>query len=505
MKKTIELIQKNKDAIILTVLFFIMLAISYLFPVTHDDWFWSSSQGIELLKSHFQTTNGRWAGNLLILLLSRHRLLRSITIAVFLTLLVQLIKKITGSNKTSTYAIISLLLVMPIKILAQAVAWTSGFANYVPPVVLFLLFMYLNKNVFKGKEPGIKNWFAIIMLPLGFVSTLFMENITIYILIVSIVLFIYLLIKYKKINIPNLFYMIGSIGGTVLMFSCEVYRKISNSEDVYRTIEKSNVIIRALKTYFKELYNYLVQYNTVLNIVLGVLILILIYRFYKAIKKNLKIIPNLLLKCSSLIIIGYLTYNTYLTIMGGGNIFIVEKYKLYLEAFMSLLFMLSIFIAVLFVIKSKERKARLIFEIVSIFLVAGPLLIVTPIGPRCFFVSYVFFVILTIELFNEVLQDKENDYICNILAIVALLVIVSHLSIYRYAYKIEHVRIEYINKHQEDKKIVLPSAPNARYVWGFNPVGYLNEFKKYYGIDEEKEVVFINYTEWYRNYYKKSK
>ena len=256
MKKTIELIQKNKDAIILTVLFFIMLAISYLFPVTHDDWFWSSSQGIELLKSHFQTTNGRWAGNLLILLLSRHRLLRSITIAVFLTLLVQLIKKITGSNKTSTYAIISLLLVMPIKILAQAVAWTSGFANYVPPVVLFLLFMYLNKNVFKGKEPGIKNWFAIIMLPLGFVSTLFMENITIYILIVSIVLFIYLLIKYKKINIPNLFYMIGSIGGTVLMFSCEVYRKISNSEDVYRTIEKSNVKIRALKTYFKELYNY---------------------------------------------------------------------------------------------------------------------------------------------------------------------------------------------------------------------------------------------------------
>ena len=75
MKKT----ERNKkiDLIIKISLFLIATIIFYFAPYTHDDWAWGSSIGMERLASHFKDYNGRWVGNLVVLLLTRYRILKA--------------------------------------------------------------------------------------------------------------------------------------------------------------------------------------------------------------------------------------------------------------------------------------------------------------------------------------------------------------------------------------------------------------------------------------------
>jgi len=160
MKKNHQVNKVNKVYRGFYLLLFIMvLMISYFFPYTHDDWAWGSSIGIERLNSLFDNYNGRWVGNLLVMFLTRNRIMRAIIIALSLVAIVYLIQKIVDrkNNKIIILSAIILLLTMPISVFAQAVAWTSGFANYVIPIIIILFYLYFNKNLFSDENIEIKN------------------------------------------------------------------------------------------------------------------------------------------------------------------------------------------------------------------------------------------------------------------------------------------------------------------------------------------------------------
>ncbi len=59
--------------------FFLLL--SFFFPYTGDDWAWGSSIGIQRLMTGFDNYNGRYAGNVLVLLLTRSKLLNVVSMA----------------------------------------------------------------------------------------------------------------------------------------------------------------------------------------------------------------------------------------------------------------------------------------------------------------------------------------------------------------------------------------------------------------------------------------
>ena len=62
-------------------LFFAFMFLAYLFPYTGDDWAWGSSIGLGRLKSFFAGYNGRYVGNLIVLLLTRSKLLDAVVMA----------------------------------------------------------------------------------------------------------------------------------------------------------------------------------------------------------------------------------------------------------------------------------------------------------------------------------------------------------------------------------------------------------------------------------------
>ncbi len=502
-KKEVEKRQEKQSKLYIYIyiaIFAIVLLVSYFFPYTHDDWAWGTSIGEDRLNSLFANYNGRWVGNLLVMLLTRNRIVRAIVISLSFVALVYLIQKLVKSSKMIILSAIILLLAMPISVLAQAVAWTSGFANYVIPIIIVLFYLSFNKNIFTNNDIEIKNRWVVPFLMLGFINSLFVEHATLYNVLLSIGIVIYYFIRKHKIVLANIFYMIGSILGAILMFSNEAYQTIFHAEDGYRTIEQDNIIIRFLRTFVNELADFILYQNVFLNIVLCLLSLFLVFRFYKKNKQKAQRWKYNILNMATFVVIGFLSYILYKKVIGGSNVFIHNKYKLYLEAIIAIAFAISLVIIVFITIEDECKKKRILFEIASIVILAAPLLVVTPIGPRCFFPTYALFVLVVCELLDAVVE-KESVYFNNVLCMISLCFCSFLLCIYGYCFKVEMERIRYIQKHNSDMELLLPKIPFQRYMQCPNPGNevFVHRFKLFYGLDDSTELEFVDYKEWKKN------
>ena len=72
MKKIKQNIKKNwKTYLLYIFLFAFLFLLTYYFPYSNDDWAWGSKTGLERLQNGFKDYNGRYLGNLLVILLTR--------------------------------------------------------------------------------------------------------------------------------------------------------------------------------------------------------------------------------------------------------------------------------------------------------------------------------------------------------------------------------------------------------------------------------------------------
>lgn len=71
-KKNID----KKRAVFYSILIFFLIALCYCFPYTGDDWAWGSSIGIERYNNFFKGYNGRYLGNIMVMILTRSQVLK---------------------------------------------------------------------------------------------------------------------------------------------------------------------------------------------------------------------------------------------------------------------------------------------------------------------------------------------------------------------------------------------------------------------------------------------
>jgi len=487
-------IKKHKNQIFIILLICITLAISYFFPSAHDDWAWGSSIGIERLNSLFENYNGRWMGNILVILLTRNRLLRAITITATFVLFVYFINKFFANKKFIKYIIILLLITIPINVFAQSIAWVAGFANYVIPALIALIYLYINRNVFNRQEVVLNNKFSIVYLVSGFVSCLFVEHMTIYFVVTSLFMSIIVSIKNKKASLCNILFFIGCVMGTILMFSNSAYHNIANNVDTYRTMANDNIIITAVDTYFKDFYKLFIHQNIIMNFVLGISALLLTKK--RVISTDNKI-KKVIIVLSKIIVLGYLFYITYTRILNGGNIFVYNDIINYIEGIMVIVFLLSLLCIVIISIKDLEIKKRIIFEMFSVVIMAAPLLVVNPIGPRCFFPIYIFLILIATEFLSLILKNNINKYLFILYCLIGY-GFISLFSIYGYMFYVDVQREAYINQNKNQIHLRLPLLPNENYSQFPNPAtdSFEERFKKFYNIPEKTTLEFVPYYEW---------
>ncbi len=157
MKNILKRIDKKVLAFSVTG-FALFFALALLFPYSGDDWAWGSSIGIERLECWFSNYNGRYAGNLLVLLLTRSKILSAAFISSSV-ILSGIICYASLKNKKAVsllfFTLILLLVSRPI--FSQSLVWTSGYSNYVPSILMTFICIYLMQNIFEKKNRYIRN------------------------------------------------------------------------------------------------------------------------------------------------------------------------------------------------------------------------------------------------------------------------------------------------------------------------------------------------------------
>lgn len=466
-------IKNNLHFIIFFISFFL---IGFFIPYSHDDWFWGSNWGIEAFKNGFDNVNGRYVGNLLALILTRSRLLRALFIAIILLAVVILISKICKKNKLAPYITIILLFTLSVYVLKQTVTWTAGFVNYVVPVVGILYFLYLNGL---NDKPHFKKYTYLFMLPLGIINCLFMENLTLFNVLLALYFVVYPICKKEKPFKCNVLYLIGAIIGCIIMFTNKVYFQIAGGGDIYGNRSFDNT----LYTFFEKFVSIISKNLVFDNIFIILLVSICLLSIIKKAKEK-KWLKNIL----TFVIFGYTSYAIIFNFIDMEYLFL--NYTNIFNAFLTFIYIIAVFITTIFIIKDNKT---LLFLLICIVVMVAPLFVVNPIQSRCMFPPYILLII-----YSLILMEKTNinfEKIKNEIKLFALFIIFTMLYIYGYVYIVDSNRIKHIEKNIDKKEIEIINLPHRRYVLNPEPVNddYMPHFKYFYNINEKTEVKIYNH------------
>ena len=127
----------------------------------------------------------------------------------------------------------------------------------------------------------------------------------------------------------------------------------------------------------------------------------------------------------------------------------------------------------------------------------APLLVVTPIGSRCFFAPYVMFIYFAIELYSH-FDDVSKERFANYSKVLAVIVAVGTLFlfyIYGTIYKNQNERVEKAQVDAKNGKTVVEvqELPYKYYVWCSDVYEetWETRFKLFYDIDQNVKLKMI--------------
>lgn len=401
-------IKYNLKKIIFSIIYLYFIIISYLIIPVGDDYFWWGKNGHYLLTHNFFSTNsiiggssnGRYLGNILEILIMHSTISAAILYAGFMTLLIWCIWKLTGKTTLSLIFSLSIFTIVQFGYIQGVFLWYAGFINYVPPTVTLLLYLILIND-------AIKRGFyipSIFYFLLSFIGGLFVEHITLYqifIGIISIFLFCYLN-KHTSNNLSvkiTYFYTLGAIFSSIIMFSNPSYYH-SNSN--YRQVSFS--FSKALDNYIKITHFWIITFNYLLIILICISIIIISLKTLKSTSSKL------LMSITSTFFIIYYAFtniyiqcNNYLSDSNFQTIHFPYNYSL-IDSLISLIFILFLIIST-FVFFKGFKNIDIHFYIFCMISLCLPFfLIISPIFVREFFNSFIFMFMISIIYTNKALS-----------------------------------------------------------------------------------------------------
>lgn len=482
---------QNKCLIAYGIVFVLLFFLCMLFPYSGDDWAWGSQIGLDRLSNWFDNYSGRYFGNLIVLALTRSNLLKSAVMSFCLTGIIVLVNKLTGEQKNGVFIISTVLVLMPVTLLRQAIVWTSGFANYTTSIFLTLIYIYYVRNIYGVDKPKQSPLAAVPLLILGAANALIVEHLTLYNIVLAIYVIVFTIIKFRKIYVQYIAYLIGVVAGTVLMFSNSVYRSVADGSDGYRTIGgDEGIITRALKAYFKTIAPEGFVNNFVLNLFLVGVCLVVWFRCKDKLSKVQKVLGTI----SIAVMVAFAASSLMIKVSGVKALLLLTGAQgaaaiAYIIAFIVFLFVLPYEI---------NQKTKLFFILGSTGCMIAPLFVVTPIGSRCFFAPYVMMIYLGMELYS--LFDEDIKEKCDKASRVTVITAAVGLLYLFYVYgTIAVCNTERIEKAQQDSQsgsgtIQVETLPYENYVW-YSDVDediWAKRFKLFYDIDEAVQIEQIS-------------
>lgn len=472
--------------------FLVLVALCSLFPYSGDDWAWGSQIGIDRLSTWFDNYSGRYLGNIIVLCLTRARWLRNIVMSLMLTGMIAIICELTSKQKRSRvfWVVCAVLVFMPRAILSQGIVWTAGFANYSTSIFLSLVYVYCVYDIY-SKKPDNSIVLAIMYLVLGFANGLIVEHFTLFNIAFGAWVILFCLIKYKRIFIQYVGFLVGVIIGAALMFSNSVYRSVAEGSDGYRSISsEQGLLYRMTNNFGSTIVQYGMLRNTAILIAILILFILLTIVLYKRLKEYQKI---LMISTTSVLFV-YIIYSiSYLNM--------TYKINKFSSAF-AVICSISILVFVCAMPVEICKKIPLFVSLGCCCCSMAPLLVVTPIGSRCFVGAYMFFVLFIAQLIELLYENAESEKVISVLSkicIIPLLIGLVYLFvIYFRINEVDKYRIETaVMDSAVSDTVYVMDLPYEPYVWtdSVKSKVWNERFKLFYGIPKEVKVEQIDYIE----------
>lgn len=497
----------NKKTVVFSaVLFVVFSVLIYLFPFSGDDWAWGSQIGLDRLANNFDNYNGRYAGNLLVLALTRSKALKIIVISVSLVC-VCLFPKLFSKSKSFVPYVFGLLLflLIPRQIFMQSIVWTSGYSNYVPPIILILLYFIIIKDIFEAQPPKYHWSFPILVGVIGFISSLFMENVTLYNVAVSALIITFAFFKFKKFYVTHIIHFLGSVLGAFLMFSNSAYSTIASGDDGYRSIALDDGLMETIIKQTDVIFKHFFRNNFILLLILSLLCL-MIYFLYskKSNNKKLKIVGLfvvLLNLFSCFIIFIKSEFVSRIFNMDATN---SSTLTTLVCALVAIIYFVSALLTVIICVTSSSEKFKILLLLISVPILIAPLAVVKPVGPRCFSSPYLMLIAACVLIFVYIENSYKMTYKVKMCVSGALMVCCTAIFIFLFSiYSVIHTydvkRNDYVKKQIEEgyDTVKVCKLPYSSYVWVENPAKapWDYRYKLFYGIDEDIEFECLGFSQ----------
>ena len=505
MNKTMESRRRLQVVFLITVIltYGLLLAMSYGFPVTGDDWTFSPPRlsvytfrdavvwAYRTSLDHYRHLNGRILGNALVAFLSASpKTVREMIRCGIILFTALFAHKLSGARGSAMYLLsFTLLIAMPAAIVSQSYAWAAGFSNYVPPVLLYLVYAdYAENVIFKQKqdqEPAA----AVLLFLLGFCTELFVENISIGMCVLSAFFLITERARNGRLHIPFLTHLIGTAAGCAVMFLAPGYGRVN--EDGYRKLYNDlPAIIAAFRQNFKTLSGFLTTGNRLIVTVLCIAGITVCFRSLlngrdtagKAAIRYAAVFSMIVFAACPVLYYAFQTFSTY---------------SFTADLITDVLLFAAIFLTAIFCLKDRKARFTVLLSASAFILFFAPLMVVEPIGARNAYFFNVLLVIIAMTFIGEAAAGIPSvKFLAIPLCAAACLLLAVSLGIHLRNGRTEQLRKQITGEAMSrgETTISLPNYPYPRYIHGASQRSIGN----YYFYEKKGDITFefTAYQKW---------
>lgn len=240
------------------------LWIAFCTPYGVDDWAWGIDYGMRMFLTG--ELNSRYIGNLFEVIVTRSFFLKIILHGTLGALLpvasAYLVDRLMHENRNDRRQLDLLLLsavlflTIPIAVWKETWGWVAGFSNYGLAVFLLICWQGLLYNAVRKREQKPKTGALLLYTVFGICIQLVLENVTIYVLSVTVLVMLNDFIRRKKWSRRILALLLGCLIGTMLMFSSSIYPMLLHTGNAgqYRALsfQPEDSLLQILQQFYQR-------------------------------------------------------------------------------------------------------------------------------------------------------------------------------------------------------------------------------------------------------------
>lgn len=415
---------------------FVWFLIALNLPYYGDDLVWGSPDGVtEWLTAR---TNSRYVGNGIEIVMTRSRFLKTLILTVVYSLIpiltAKIVRRVTyaGENQSTLPYLMANALIFGINTLVwrQTYGWIAGAANFVISYLFVLIYILVVLDDGRKNSQSFRIWHGMGCILLGIIMQLFIENLAIAMVGISIAVVVYTRFYRKKPGYAALSLLLGNVIGVGIMFSSSMYKTLfqtGNAVGGYRALSFSTdaSLISVVKNSTIYLISGIVPtiYQEYAMPVTIVIVLLLVFLLIRQEKRRGACICVAGL---SVAVTGYMVGTVYgiLPVLFSGT-----RYKYLLHNLLASggLFLL-VSIGLILVLSQRRHSEQLVVALgawIAAPAVVAPLCVTTELGARLFVTPLLLLVIVATILAQAAIacMGRNGRRMCTAMAAAAVLLL----------------------------------------------------------------------------------